>query len=222
MNQFKLEPWPQDITDEDIITDLRNIAKSIGSEYLTVKQYEEFGRFDPATAKLRFGTWNKALTRAGLKISHRNSLPRAELFENLERVWMALGRQPRMHEMRKPMSLFSGDVYKKRFGSWRSALETFVKTVDSSPAEIDNYQETDIQRHRTPRNPSLRLKFKVMRRDNFKCKLCGASPALKPGLVLHIDHIKPWIIGGETVMNNLETLCEQCNIGKSDLPMEEE
>ncbi|MBR0162008.1 MAG: HNH endonuclease [Oscillospiraceae bacterium] len=46
---------------------------------------------------------------------------------------------------------------------------------------------------------------------------CGASPAKDSSVELHIDHIKPWSKGGETVMENLETLCSIWNLGKSDL-----
>jgi len=56
-----------------------------------------------------------------------------------------------------------------------------------------------------------------MRRDNFKCKKCGRSPATDPKVILHVDHKKAWTNGGETVLENLETLCSKCNIGKSDL-----
>jgi len=71
--------------------------------------------------------------------------------------------------------------------------------------------------HKTPRDLSLRLRFRVMKRDNFACRACGASPALKPGLLLHVDHIEPWSRGGETVEENLQTLCEGCNLGKSNV-----
>ncbi len=33
----------------------------------------------------------------------------------------------------------------------------------------------------------------------------------------HIDHIKPWSKGGETVLENLQTLCATCNLGKSNI-----
>ena len=47
--------------------------------------------------------------------------------------------------------------------------------------------------------------------------MCGASPAKDSHVVLHADHIKPWSKGGETVLENLRTLCMKCNIGKSDM-----
>ena len=66
------------------------------------------------------------------------------------------------------------------------------------------------------------MRFLVMQRDDFKCRICGTSPALKPGMILEVDHIVPWTVGGETVMENLQTLCEPCNGGKSNLPMNAE
>jgi len=36
------------------------------------------------------------------------------------------------------------------------------------------------------------------------------------GLELHVDHIQPWSRGGPTVFENLQTLCNSCNLGKSD------
>lgn len=62
-----------------------------------------------------------------------------------------------------------------------------------------------------------KLRYKVLKRDNFKCCACGASPAKDPSVELHIDHIIPWSKGGETTMENLQTLCSKCNLGKSNL-----
>lgn len=71
--------------------------------------------------------------------------------------------------------------------------------------------------HKTKRNISLRMCFLVMQRDSFKCCMCGRSPATTPGLELHIDHIVPWSKGGETVIDNLQTLYSDCNLGKGNL-----
>ena len=59
-----------------------------------------------------------------------------------------------------------------------------------------------------------KLRMEVLRRDNFRCQICGASQA--DGVKLHVDHIKPVSKGGKTEMNNLRTLCDRCNLGKSD------
>ncbi len=58
------------------------------------------------------------------------------------------------------------------------------------------------------------LRYEILKRDNFKCVLCGASK--NDGIKLHVDHIVPISKGGKTIKSNLRTLCEDCNIGKGD------
>ncbi len=59
-----------------------------------------------------------------------------------------------------------------------------------------------------------RLRVTILRRDGSRCKMCGASAAA--GATLHIDHITPVSLGGRTVPENLQTLCQSCNLGKSN------
>lgn len=66
------------------------------------------------------------------------------------------------------------------------------------------------------RKISDKLRYAVLKRDHFKCCACGASPAKNPAVELHIDHIIPWSKGGSTTIDNLQTLCSKCNLGKSN------
>jgi hypothetical protein len=52
------------------------------------------------------------------------------------------------------------------------------------------------------------LRWSVWERDNFTCKHCGTRKRLT------IDHIYPEVKGGETVKENLQTLCKRCNSKK--------
>ena len=97
---------------------------------------------------------------------------------------------------------------------------------EETPADLKDireesvaYKETERPRHKTSRDVNYRLRFKVMHRDNFKCCICGNSPAKDSAIELHVDHIIPWSKGGETVMENLQTLCSKCNLGKGNLDM---
>lgn len=58
------------------------------------------------------------------------------------------------------------------------------------------------------------MRFRVMRRDKFRCQICGKSAA--DGMEMQIDHKVPVIKGGLTTYDNLQLLCEPCNRGKSD------
>jgi len=66
------------------------------------------------------------------------------------------------------------------------------------------------------RDPSIGLRFRVLQRDHFRCCLDGRSPATELGCILHVDHIVPFSKGGKTTLENLQTLCSQCNFGKSN------
>jgi hypothetical protein len=131
-------------------------------------------------------------------------------------LWEHYGRQPRQAEVERQHSLISMGPYKRRYKTWRKALEEFVEFANSQDKTPPNPIEA-ASGHRTGRNPSLRLRFFILKRDNFSCRACGASPALTPGLELHVDHIIAWSLGGETVEENLQTLCEACNLGKSNV-----
>ena len=61
---------------------------------------------------------------------------------------------------------------------------------------------------------SASMRYEVLRRDSFRCQLCGASAS--DGVLLHVDHIIPVSKGGKTEFSNLRTLCDRCNLGKGD------
>ena len=247
-NELKL------IKNNDYREDLIRVAKICNKNTVTYSDYKEHGKYSAEHLFKRFNSWDDALQFAGLAPTGlaRKKISKQDLFENIEEVWIMLGKQPTSTDIIKSgFSKYSIDTYKKRFGSWRKALESFVEWVnkrdeacaDNTPS-INTYTRNNLQphknmcikneseidgianptnqhfiSHKTPRNINLRLRFKVMQRDNFTCVICGASPAKDPNVQLHIDHIIPWSKGGETELNNLQTLCSKCNFGKSDLDM---
>jgi hypothetical protein len=223
------------VSREECVSDLQAVASRLGKNAVTVDEYVESGKYSAGPFVRHFGSWLDALDAAGLQRTRTLGVTNEEYFENLEEMWVSLGRQPRYAEVQKPFSRYCSGAYEGRFGSWRKALEAFVAYVNegsreaetSAVAPSDNPPDTaatapqPASRPKTSRAISWRLRFLVFRRDDFKCRACGDSPALHPGLVLHADHVVPWSNGGETVLDNLQTLCEQCNIGKSDLAMSE-
>lgn len=223
--KFELEKFHRNVADAEIIADVRRVASELKQNFLTMSQYGKHGKFDNSTPKRRFGSWSKALELAGLgksKIQLNTRLSDEELFKNLEEAWTKLGRQPRSTEMFDPISKYSATVYKRHFGSWMKALEIFVEFMNKEDVvlteeTIKNLQAEPKTKHKTQRGVNWRLRFLIMRRDNFKCKNCGWSPAMGVGRTLEVDHVFPWSKGGETTMENLQTLCSKCNSGKSNL-----
>jgi hypothetical protein len=58
------------------------------------------------------------------------------------------------------------------------------------------------------------LRWQVFQRDKWKCVACGRNS--HDGAILHVDHIIPRSRGGLDALNNFQTLCDICNIGKSN------
>lgn len=71
-----------------------------------------------------------------------------------------------------------------------------------------------IKEQRTLMTKKLREFIKT--RDNFTCCNCNNSTEIEPNLLLEIDHIIPVSKGGETIEDNLQTLCWKCNRAKSN------
>lgn len=63
----------------------------------------------------------------------------------------------------------------------------------------------------------LSLRVRVLSKYDCKCMMCGRSPR-EHGIVIHVDHIKPRSKYPELALcfDNLQLLCEDCNIGKSN------
>ncbi|MBI3431783.1 MAG: HNH endonuclease [Hydrogenophilales bacterium] len=227
--KFELEENNRGISDEELLADLRRGASEIGRDTITASEYADVGKVHPSTFQRRFGSWVRALELAGLKPSRSKiGITDDELMENIEAMWVSLGRQPRYSEVKAPASKFSAGTYENRFGSWRNALATFVEWVNSEEPSAREDGESSPPLHgqklnhavpakrRTKREISDRQRFRILVRDGFRCKSCGASPLIQPGVELHVDHVIPWSKGGETVDENLQTKCAQCNLGKGN------
>jgi len=214
--RFLLERVRAPVSDGELVADVRRVSQIAGTTAVSFLLYSKLGNYSPQTAALRFGTWNKFLAAAQLEAGSERNITDQRLFENLMRLWEHYGRQPRFRDLSLAPSVISGGPYQRRFHSWMRALESFVEFANAQDARPPIPVEGAGSR-KTGRSPNLRLRFRVMKRDHFSCRACGASPALEPGLELHVDHIDAWATGGETIEGNLQTLCAACNQGKSNV-----
>jgi hypothetical protein len=64
------------------------------------------------------------------------------------------------------------------------------------------------------RHIPLNVRYAVLSRDKCRCKLCGRTLDSDPTLTLEVDHIIPVSIGGSDDIENLRTLCSDCNGGR--------
>jgi len=229
-----------------LLEELSRLAHGSGKSLFPFKMYRELGgAYSIGAFQRHFGSWNAAVERVGLRDGHAGRYSDELLFAEMQRLWEKYGRQPTYKDMNRDGAI-SGRVFQNRFGSWMKAVHAFcadrqslsnaheqtdcavqigpaqvqpdqsaVRSADQPEESITATQETIAVDSR--RVPSLRLRFRVMQRDSYRCVICGRSPATHLGLPLEIDHIVPWSQGGLTIFENLQTLCKDCNLGKSDL-----
>lgn len=224
--KYELEDFHRNTDEKELLEDLVNAYRRLKDKGvpLTYRSYAEIGKYSSSTFAARFGSWNKALIKAKIVINEEKDISDKDLFLNLEQVWTYLGRQPRTRDLIKPSSKYSYTIYLTRFGGWRKALEAFVEYINEEENTLTSYDEPRapkdsteiIQRRKTNRNISERMRFRILLKDGFTCQTCGASPMKTRGVELHVDHILPWSKGGETVEENLQTKCKQCNLGKGN------
>jgi 5-methylcytosine-specific restriction endonuclease McrA len=214
------------VSKEDIITELQAVSSKLGTKTFSREQFNANAPFKDSVIRKVFGTWRKAMVAAGLtanKLGQRYS--DEECFENLLQVWTHYGRQPQHREMSHPPSIVGPKAYTLRWGTWTKALYAFVSRVNDDLQSVNTSSEPKSQSstalksktaERDSRDIRLGLRYTVLSRDRFKCVLCGNSPAISIDCHLHVDHIFPFSKGGKTEIDNLRTLCQRCNLGKSN------
>ena len=93
-------------------------------------------------------------------------------------------------------------------------------TLGMSQTKPKPFQPTKLKKFTAvPRQPSRhaiskQLRFEVLKRDGFRCRLCGAVAS--QNTQLQLDHKIPVSRGGTNDPANLQTLCQACNLGKSN------
>ncbi|MGH6683882.1 MAG: HNH endonuclease [Pseudolabrys sp.] len=91
--------------------------------------------------------------------------------------------------------------------SWRTRP---IQVLGSQPGSDEDFTNCLV----LPRGSiSARVRFKIFTRDKFRCQICGRSQ--KDDVTLHVDHRVSVADGGSDELDNLQTLCSDCNLGKS-------
>lgn len=215
-------------SNEDLIAELKRVHALARKPYLTTEDFKRHSIVGVDVVRHRFGGFRKALAVAGISRSPKayDRFTDAQCFENLATVWTHFGRAPQYREMFEQPSTIMGKTYVNRWGTWRKAIIAFAGWADSEggtgetlpardqpspqPAPLIRKPRTQADRREIPPG----LQFKVFKRDRFRCVACGRSPATHLNTVLHADHILAVANGGKTVLENLQTLCRDCNLGK--------
>ena len=225
-SRFTLERRPvYALPPQMLINELRRVAEQLGGRRSSRRDFDRHAMVCKDSAVLSlFGSWDAALSTIGIPLTDykadRKQITNAQLLAELARIWSGLGHRPSKLEWEASDAAYSYTTYEERFGGWVNACASLVGGNDDiALATVDLTARHPVklpaEKNRTV---PLKLRLRVLTRDKFRCVLCGRTPTINLGTVLHIDRIVPFSDYGPTVESILRTLCEQCNWGKGADP----
>lgn len=122
-------PHGANVSDEELLADLRAIASKEGSGWLTEATYAKEGRFAPNTIRNRFGSWREALMLIGLKPEQKHfkkhlACPSNEaLIKDLQETTKELGKETITCDEYDKHGKYGKSCARNRFGSWDKVLK---------------------------------------------------------------------------------------------------
>jgi len=94
------------------------------------------------------------------------------------------------------------------------ALSEFLKPHPTARTGFTGFQSTENMPNTVfQRAPTKKQRGRVLKRDEYRCKICGRAPCNNVDVTLHVHHIRPWADRGLTHDDNLITLCHTCHEG---------
>ncbi|HSP17639.1 MAG TPA: HNH endonuclease signature motif containing protein [Thermoanaerobaculia bacterium] len=125
--------------------------------------------------------------------------------------WRELPARPRTVLVKSRVAIARQLVEEDRVAAPRSELEP------EQPRQPKSERVSRTDQYKQRKLLSRRLRWRILQRDDFRCRKCGADAASDHHVRLDVDHIIPVSAGGRTEPGNLQTLCSACNGGKGEL-----
>lgn len=136
--------------------------------------------------------------------------------DRMVKGWRMLGQTALIVNAPNDMSLFFG------FGGNAVVEESVARQIipgwlePSVAANVGEYgfvslsalPKSALHKALTPKH-----RMRVIKRDSYRCRICGRNPNDHGDLEIHVHHIRPWAAGGVTEDTNLITLCHTCHNG---------
>jgi len=179
-----------------------------------------------------YGDWSWKGSDPGKKKIKSLVKTRKLVAKRKKRAEKGLGKRQKIDRIR-------GEVLKHfslhKFSSWVALADMICEEQGLKPVGTKTASRKLVMRYGKslvagkkvfkPRTPSdvfysstswRELRYIALKNSNGTCTLCGARAS--DGVSLHVDHIVPRSIDArkELDLDNLQILCDDCNIGKSN------
>ena len=199
---------------ENEINSLANTAKVTYAKYFAKQRERNIHPFIPLKDYLNWQKENEFFELPYFSETIKYPIASEEIVRLIEsfvifypiydnHVRLCCGRQT---QIKKQINLLT-DWLISLMGKKEKIDNKLNKELISSSTDFKKLAETKIKVM-----PALR--WQVFQRDNWRCLSCGRTS--EDGIILHIDHIIPRSKGGQDHIDNYQTLCDICNIGKSN------
>jgi hypothetical protein len=216
---FKVDRINTKYSKAEIIASLKKYGEQYGLTTFRMEDYAKWSKRIVCSGTIRnyFGSWGKALRKAGFR-AQRCKLDSKEMVNAFKQCWREQQSVPSRHQLKDYLSRhnfpFRLNAYKDFFGGLGRLAQLVEKVEDGQLPESVLHQRIKREKKRS----SIRLKDRtaVLKRDGYRCVKCGASPKKDSSVTLHVDHIVPDSKGGTSELDNLQTLCFDCNEGKKN------
>jgi 5-methylcytosine-specific restriction protein A len=145
-----------------------------------------------------------------------NSLAEQGEFGCIDRMGVVNAESWRAHLRSKDWFCWDVESAIEKAHALAAGLRTALRArSNAAPVPTKPYQVTQRPGRvsSNPRSITHRTRTRIMERDGFRCRRCGAGPN---DARLVVDHVVPVAKGGTADESNLQTLCHPCNSGKSD------
>lgn len=123
-------PHGANVTDEELLADLRHVAENRKVNWLSRKDYQQYGgQYHPATIKKRFTSWENALRRIGLKSENKKykkhlACPSKEaLIADIKTTAEKLKKQTITCDEYDKYGKYGKSCARNRFGGWDKVLQ---------------------------------------------------------------------------------------------------
>lgn len=210
----------KNISDKQLLEELNRIAEEYCPEKpnsFKHKTFVEHGKYSSSVYRSRFGIFNNAMKKAGLKPRNKSQVEAKFLVDEIKRVSRDFcdGKRPTQRDINK-YSKFSNVTYYNKFNSWNQAIKKAGFDVYTQPSGENNPTWKD--GYRNYYGPSWRSQRRgAWARDEYRCQVCFKSENemnFRPD-VHHIIPVRKWCVEEEheemNDLDNLICLCKSCH-----------
>jgi HNH endonuclease/Homing endonuclease associated repeat len=206
-----------------LVAELLRVAELCQFVEFGKREFDAFAVVSAQSVIREFGAWSSAIAHLrnqlaekgkSLQKKRRGYFDEAECLAELERIWRLLGHRPSRTEWEHSKPSISYNTYVRYFGGWVGASLRFLESRTEGSMSASRLRVVPLRLRVASRDVQPGLRIRVYERDRFRCVYCGRSRLTNPDVELHVDHVHPFSQGGKTEIQNLQTLCSTCNLGK--------